>query len=357
MIITRYVSRRLAANVVIVLIVITTLSLTFELMEEGDNVTRHAGSIVPAISRYVALRLPEVVAELLPFAALLGAIIAVGLLLRHSEIVAIWNSGISAFGLMRAVLPVALVLVGLQIGLDDRLVPPTRDALEAWGVGKGAEREGMLARASESVWLLTDDGDVVHIPKSAATASSFGGLEIFHRDQNGQLAVYSYAENARRGGSGWLLSNVVRRTVNPPSIEKIPYMDWQAPAAVEHIPLISKLLKDPRLDQLWRLVVHNGYGQRSANVYRTWFHYRIASALSPLLLILLVVSLAQRFQRTGTFVRLLISSIAVGFGYMVFEGMSLSMGEAGLLAPFIAGWGPAVLLVSMIGYLTLARAG
>ncbi len=134
-------------------------------------------------------------------------------------------------------------------------------------------------------------------------------------------------------------------------------MDWEPPAAVEHIPLISKLLKDLRLDQLWRLVVHNGYGQKSAGVYRTWFHYRVASALSPLLLILLVVSLAQRFQRTGTFVRLMISSIAIGFGYMVFEGMSLSMGEAGLLAPFIAGWGPVVLLVSVIGYLTLARAG
>jgi lipopolysaccharide export system permease protein len=357
MIITRYVSRRLAVNVVIVLIVITTLSLTFELMEEGDNVARHAGSVVPAISRYVALRLPEVISELLPFAALLGAVIAIGLLLRHSEIVAIWNSGISAFGLMRAVLPIALVLVAIQIGLDDRVVPPTRAALEAWGVGKAAEREGMLARATGSVWLLTDEGDVVHIPKSAATAMHFGGLEIFRRDEDGQLADYSFAENARRDGSRWLLSNVTRRTVNPPAIEKIPFMDWQPPAAVEHIPLISKLLKDLRLDQLWRLVVHNGYGQRSAGVYRTWFHYRLASALSPLLLILLVVSLAQRFQRTGTFVRLMVSSIAIGFGYMVFEGMSLSMGEGGLLAPFIAGWGPGVLLASVIGYLTLARTG
>ncbi|MGZ9032987.1 MAG: LptF/LptG family permease [Rhodospirillales bacterium] len=357
MIITRYVSRRLAANVVIVLIVITTLSLTFELMEEGDNITKHAGSVVPAISRYVALRLPEVIAELLPFAALLGAIIVVGLLLRHSEVVAIWNSGVSAFGLMRAALPVGLALVAIQISLDDQLVPPTRAMLEAWGVGKAAEREGMLARASKSVWLLTDEGDVVHIPKSAATANHFGGLEIFRRDENGQLTAYSYAEDARRDGSGWLLSNVTRRTVNPPSIEKIPYMDWEPPAAVEHIPLISKLLKDLRLEQLWRLVVHKGYGQRSAGVYRTWFHYRIAAALSPLLLILLVISLAQRFQRTGTFVRLMISSIAIGFGYMVFEGMSLSLGEAGLLAPFIAGWGPAILLVSAIGYFTLARSG
>ncbi len=222
MIITRYVSRRLAANVVIVLIVITTLSLTFELMEEGDNVAKHAGSVVPAISRYVALRLPEVIAELLPFAALLGAVIAVGLLLRHSEIVAIWNSGISAFGLMRTVLPVGLLLVAIQIGLDDRLVPPTRGALEAWGVGKAAEREGMLGRATESVWLLTDDSDVVHIPKSAATASHFAGLEIFRRDESGQLVAYTFAGDARRDGSRWLLSNVTRRSVNPPPSRRSP---------------------------------------------------------------------------------------------------------------------------------------
>jgi lipopolysaccharide export system permease protein len=357
MILARYVGRRLAGIIVIVLVVITTLSLTFELMEEGDNVVNKAGSVVPAITRYVILRLPEVVAELLPFAALIGAIIAIGLLLRHSEMVAIWNCGVSAVGLMRATLPVGLILVAVQLGLDDRLVPPTRAALEDWGVGKAAQREGMLTTGSTSVWLLTDDGDVVHIPTAAATAAHFENLEIFRRDAAGLLTDYTYAADARRDASGWLLSNVTRRIISPPTIETIPYMTWQAPAAVEHIPLISKLLKDLRLDQLWGLVVHEGYGQRSPELYRTWFHYRISSALGPLLLILLVVALAQRFQRTGTFVRLMISSIAIGFAFMVFEGMSLSMGEAGLLPPVIAAWGANVLLASTIGVLIFARAG
>lgn len=357
MILTRYISQRLALNLTIVLIVITTLSLTFELMEEGDNVARHASGVAPAIARYVVLRLPEVATELLPFAVLIGAIIALGLLLRHGEIVAIWNSGISALGIMRAFLPIGLVLVAGHFLVVDRVVPLTRAALADWGVGKAAQREGMLTSGSESVWLLTDENDVVHIPASAATQDHFGDLEIFRRDANGKLSAYLHAESARRDGSGWLLSQVTRRSINPPMIETIPYMDWPAPRAVEHIPLISKLLKDLRIDQLWQLVVHNGYGQRSPEIYRTWLHYRIASSLTPLLLLFLVVSLAQRFQRTGTFVRLLVYSVAIAFVFMVLAGMSLSMGEAGLLPPIAAAWGPNILLASVIGRLVIVGSG
>lgn len=356
MILTRYIGRKLAANVVIVLVIITTLSLTFEVMEEGDNIAARSSNALPAITRYVLLRLPEVASELLPFAALIGAVIGIGLLLRHSEIVAIWNSGVSALGIMRAVLPIGLLLVALQVTLDDQLVPGTRAALEDWGVGRAAEREGMLKSSSTSVWLLTD-GEIVHIPATAATEAHFQNLEIFSRDDAGLLTDYIHAADARRDGSKWLLSNVTHRTVTPPSIETIPYMDWQPPMAVEQIPLITKLLKDLRLDQLWQLFVHSGYGQRSPELYQTWFYYRIASALSPLLLILLVVSLAQRFKRTGTFLRLMISSISIGFAFMVFEGTSLSIGEAGLLQPLIAAWGPNVLLASVIGALVFGRSG
>lgn len=356
MILMRYIGRRIAAYIGIVLVIITTLSLTFELMEQGDNIAERAGSVVPAISRYVLLRLPEVAAELLPFAALIGAVVAIGLLLRHSEIVAIWNSGVSAFGVMRAVLPVGLLLVAIQIGLDDRLVPATRAMLEDWGVGKAAEREGILKGESASVWLLTGR-DVVHIPAAAATAAHFENLEIFRRDEAGLLTEYVHAAEAHRDGSQWQLSDVVLRTVTPPSVETMAHMAWQPPPAVDHIPLVSKLLKDLRFDQLWQLVAEAGYGQRSPELYRTWIHYRIASAFSPLLLILLVVSLAQRFQRTGTFVRLMMSSLAVGFAFMVFEGMSLSLGEAGLLLPLIAAWGPNILLASLIGAFVFARSG
>lgn len=53
----------------------------------------------------------------------------------------------------------------------------------------------------------------------------------------------------------------------------------------------------------------------------------------------------------------MISSISIGFAFMVFEGTSLSIGEAGLLQPLIAAWGPNVLLASVIGVLVFGRSG
>jgi lipopolysaccharide export LptBFGC system permease protein LptF len=66
-------------------------------------------------------------------------------------------------------------------------------------------------------------------------------------------------------------------------------------------------------------------------------------------MIMLVVSLAQRFRRTGTFARLMIYSVAIGFGFFMFAGTSLAMGEAGFVPPWISAWSPNLALAALIG--------
>jgi lipopolysaccharide export system permease protein len=118
---------------------------------------------------------------------------------------------------------------------------------------------------------------------------------------------------------------------------------------VEQLPLISKNLRELPILEINRLIDDEGYGQRPTDLYRTWFQYRIASAIVPILMIMLVVSLAQRFRRTGTFARLMIYSISIGFTFFVFDGASLAMGEASVVPPWISAWSPGLALAALIG--------
>src|SRR3546814_12681363 len=74
---------------------------------------------VAALGRYALLRAPMVASDLIKVASLLAGLITFAGLIRHSELTAIWGAGVSQLGLVRRLLPVALLLGALQFAVDD----------------------------------------------------------------------------------------------------------------------------------------------------------------------------------------------------------------------------------------------
>jgi len=346
-ILSRYICRRILFHCVVLLIGMSALSLTFELMEESDQILAVSGGETEALFRYSLLRLPDIGSQMLPIAALIGAFLTFNNMLRHSELVAVWGGGISSMGIMRALLPVGLLFTALQFGLDDRAVPATLDKLHTWGVGD-FQRRGFIHGESDTVWLRSGR-DIIRIPVEEAREGQLANMQIFRREANGLLSEELDVERARREGDAWFLEGVVRRTIEPPKVTALTEVAWDGRFDVEHLPLISRDLRELPIMDINRLADNEGYGQRPANLYRTWFHYRIASAITPFLMIMLVVSLAQRFRRTGTFAKLMIYSVAIGFGFFMFDGTSLAMGEAGFVPPWVSAWSPNLALAALIG--------
>jgi lipopolysaccharide export system permease protein len=116
--------------------------------------------------------------------------------------------------------------------------------------------------------------------------------------------------------------------------------------------VLGRLATHPRhLDhaELGRLV--RGEQQRfwATHLYSTWQHARIAGALTPLVLIVLLVALTQRIQRLGHVEYLFVSGLSLGFAFFIFSGVSLAMGEVGILPPPIAGWAPPLCFLAIAG--------
>lgn len=346
-VIGRYLSWRFSRNFVVLLLGMTAFSLTFELMEEADQILSRTDGQITALFRYSALRLPDILSQMVPIAALLATLFTLSILMHHSEIVAIWAGGISVAGVMRGLLPVGLMLVAVQFLLNDRAVPATIAALHEWGVAT-IERGGYTSGLGPTLWLRSGT-DIVAIPTDAARERRLVDLRIFRRDHDGMLIEQIDAASARREGDIWVLSDVTLKTVEPPVITRVPTLAWDGQISFENMETLSRDLKELPINEIWSLIENEGFGQRPANLFRTWLQYRIASAISPLMMILLVVSLAQRFHRTGAFVRLMILTVIIGFGSFIFENASLALGESGLLPPWIAAWSPPLALACLIG--------
>ncbi len=125
-----------------------------------------------------------------------------------------------------------------------------------------------------------------------------------------------------------------------PSRESVPDLVWTGHIDIDELPLLSSDQRDLSLRQLEFLIVNEGFGQRPADLYRTWLYNRIAASLTPILCLSLVVALAQRFHRIGDFGYLMFTGLIFGFAFFVLDGATLAMGEAALLPPWFAAGPP-----------------
>lgn len=351
----RYLTVRFVAYLGFALAALSALALTLDLMEEADRVLGSAYGGIPGLLWYSVLRLPDIVGQMLPVATLLGVVMMLGRLLRHSELVAMWGSGLSPLQIMGRLLPLAALLAVLTFVNADVAVPETRAVLRAWDVGE-ARKTGILADDGRMAWMISGN-DVVRTPKQSSAFGELDEIAIFRREADGRLIERIDAARALPDRDGWLLKDVRRIDVATGAATFAENLFWDGRIDVAALPLIASEIRDLRSGQLLQLIRNHGYGQRPGYRYATWLQARIAATVVPALMIFLAVALAQRFRRTGGFSTLLLGATAIGFTFLAFDGVTLAMGEAGLAPSWFAAWAAKAALLGLIGTLVVSREG
>lgn len=353
-VLARYFSARIGLHVGLVLLGLTALGLAFELMKEGDRVLKVSSGETAALARFALLRLPDHAAQMLPFACLLGPLITLGLLLRHSELTAVWSGGISSLGVLRALTPIAVLLGGTQFALDDQAVPATLDSQRAWGVGEYRART--FTQDEAALWVLTGP-DIVRIERAAGRGGVLQDLTIFHRDDAGTLLSEIHANRAEPAARGWTLYDVSETSATTAEVQHQPQRAWEQPIDLTIVPLLAKALRELTLGEIDSLVANHGFGQQPESLARTWFFARLSVVATPLLMFGLVVALARWRSRAGALGQMMAFAIAIAFGYFILDRTALAMGESGLLPPWFAGFGMKLALACLVGWLFVRNEG
>ncbi|MDT8267327.1 LptF/LptG family permease, partial [Roseomonas sp. DSM 102946] len=107
---TLYVARRFTAMVLALLLALTGLVSLFDFIELLRRAATRAEASFGIVATIGGLRLPFMALQILPFAMLLGGIVAFWRLSRSSELVVARAAGISAWGFLTGPAVVALVI-------------------------------------------------------------------------------------------------------------------------------------------------------------------------------------------------------------------------------------------------------
>ncbi|MEX0709121.1 MAG: LptF/LptG family permease, partial [Woeseia sp.] len=92
-ILSKYLMRTILLSTLMVLIVLLALAGLFEFIGQLDNIEGSFG--IPQALQYAAFRLPQLTFEMLPIAALIGALMGLGSLASNSELVVMRTAGLS----------------------------------------------------------------------------------------------------------------------------------------------------------------------------------------------------------------------------------------------------------------------
>jgi lipopolysaccharide export system permease protein len=108
------------------------------------------------------------------------------------------------------------------------------------------------------------------------------------------------------------------------------------------------------MSDLSYFISNSGFGIRPAYVYKTWWHKHLTPFGASIIMIMLCVPLASRFRRGGGLGYLFAAGVGLGFVYFVTDGIMLSLGEMGIVAPWIAAWF-SVVMFGLVSALMLLR--
>jgi lipopolysaccharide export system permease protein len=338
-IITGFLSRMILLRFFVLLLSITLFVLTLETVGQLGQIKAINPSVLVSVGQYALARSPGVAMTFLPLCLLLALLLSITELSYRNELTAIWSAGISPSRLVFMLVPVAVVVGAIQFLISDQAVPAAAPYLHDWGIGDYAAKKTHV-NPGDPIWIRSGP-DLIQAKSVNADLSEMKNLIIFRRQTDGLLLQQLYVENAKLAGDHWELKNINVFDRGG----RVPYHLNDMNYAGKLRLLSGGPTDDPQemtITEISDYIANDGYGQRPKYVYQTWWHKRISPFIVALIMIALCVPLATRFRRGGGLGPLLGIGVGMGFLFFVSDGVAASIGEIGLVAPWLAAWTPII---------------
>jgi lipopolysaccharide export system permease protein len=341
----RYFALRFAITVLAVFAGLFVLVAMVDFIEMMRRTMGVATASIFTIAQASLFRVPQVTERVMPFAALVGAMLCYLTLSRRHELVIARSAGMSAWQFIAPALAVAL-LVGvaattvynpLAAALQDR-----SDALEAELFGTARAR--LLQRGS-AYWLRqrSEEGQaVINASSSRDQGVELSGVTVFRFDQAGRFVDRIEARSATLETSRWRLDDVTIHASGTPAVTRPVYLLPTALSAEQ----VRESFATPETISFWSLPLYISIAEQSglgAAGYRLQYHKLLAKPFFLAAMVLLAAAVSLRIFRFGGVQRMVLGGIIAGFLLYVVSKIADDLTIAQLLHPVAAAWLPVVL--------------
>lgn len=348
-----YLVRLFLTRTLAVLTLLVMVLMALDLLGESGKILAVPGNGEAELWHYVSLRVPLLIQRFLPFAALLGTLIAFTALNQHSEVIAMKAAGLSAHQVLAPLVVASLGLAVVAFAFNEGVAVNAARMVNAWD-----ENDYRPVRATSgvhsNVWVKAGD-DLVHadLASGRGRGLQLQGVTIYDR-QGGVLQRVVDAERAVQATGGWRLEQVRTYDTATNVVRRQPQALALSGVTPDRFTL-AKVNPDERdFMALKRDIADLDAAGRPAEEARAGLWHKISGPLSIVLMPLLAAVAAFGLARSGQVLLRAAAGMALGFAYFVVDNLSLALGNVGAYPAWLAAWAPFVLFL-LIGEAVLVR--
>ena len=348
-----YMVRLFLTRSLAVLLALVLILMTLDLLGESGKILAVPGNGDSELWRYVGLRVPMLISRFLPFAVLLGTLIAFVGLNQHSEVVAMKAAGLSAHQILAPLVVASIGIAALLFVFNEGVVVNSTRTVTTWSDNDYKPippSSGILG----NVWVMNGD-DLIRAGTVGGQPFSANRVVIYDRSGGVLQREIDAARAVPRPEHGdWLLQDVRIYDAGMNIERQLASMTAMEGVTPDQLTLAKV---DPTELDYWTLkqrIAELEAAGRPVDEARAGLAHKISGPLSTLLMPLLAAIAAFGLARSGQVMMRAVIGMALGFAYFVVDNFSLAMGNAGTYPPMVAAWAPFVLFL-LIGETVLIR--
>ena len=349
---SRYIARQFCLAVLATVAALSLVVALFDYIELLRRAVSQPLATFAIVSEIAAMRLPYVVMQILPFAVLLGGILAFWRLTRSSELIVARAAGLSAWNFLAAPLACALLMgvaaTTLVSPLSSALLGRA-EALDDTYLRTNGNGKSTVSLDGGQLWLrqsdrgLDPDGvAIMHVGIVSLRDGQLTGrnASVFRLDENDRLLQRIEAPLIALDDGRWIMQ--AARIVAPDQLPTDP-QDVTLPTDLS-LNRVQQSFASPDTLSFWDLPGFIDLLRRSGfSAIRHRLHFQSLLAL-PLLagtMALVAAGFSMRPARRGGTAQMIGSGIAAGFALFMVSKIAEQFGDSGVLPTVLAAWAPA----------------
>jgi lipopolysaccharide export system permease protein len=308
--------------------------------------------------KYFLVKLPGYLFFAIPLSILMGGMLSLMMMARHSEIIAMQANGIDALSVARPVLLVGLVASLIMFVANESVIPWSNSESER--IQRAIEgKADTTFYKRDQIWMRSPDS-ITHIQKFDKPQQTLEHVSIVRWDENFDFTERIFADKAKWWDNRWVFYGI-NRTVRSPDgrfqVENLPSAVVplkQSPADFDRVEQVAKEMNLTQLGAYIDKLIEEG---QSPNRYLVDWHDKISFPLVCLIMAALSVPFAVKVNPRGGGVAVgLALSLLVAFSYWIVHSMFIALGHGAYIPPIMAAWA-ANLVFGLAATILLLQAG
>ena len=341
-----YISLLFLQRLLIILFALVTLLSVLDSLANADNLPPGLGMLGQL--RYMGLRLPILFDRALLISILMAVLLTYVSLSRRNEMVALSASGMSIFGQIKLLIPTVFITGALCAFAINQLSPPSSRSLQTWLGTKALQTDDATP---QKLWL-SDENRLVELEE--VKGNELFGVTIFNRDDQGFIVSVTTAPSASAASGGWRLKDPTQRRFDTEAVTG-DLTFWPSPQTPDSLRDLILPPRDMGFRTLLDLSEMRDSGSRPSGAYILWALNRVFLPITAIGFLILGTSIMQVYGRRANADLAAAAGVAIGFVYLVIDGIMKTLAEKGSLDPVMTIVAPNLVLILAGLWLALER--